>query len=301
MGTRPVSASNGLEFSHCPVCETDHSVLWMDDHKVTRYVRCTDCGTVYASPRAPHRTRYAWLDSTFSAGQMAFEIAARRQHALKIEAAVIQRYIQGGAMLDVGCDLGGFFEWFPSPAWEKYGVDVSVSAARYAGQTYSAQAFPGTVREAAFPSCSFDLVTMMDMLYYSEDPSRDLIEVSRILKPKGMLAIELCGHHYQLARSRGPLCFLLDHRWTRLQTDSAYLYWFTPVGLRRLLDKSGFEIVHWEVIPSPHQSSVLLAALSGFYYGLTSALASLSFELLGLAPKYLYIARPKTARAEGEK
>lgn len=291
MGTRPASMPHEVEFSNCPICETDSSVLWMDDHKPTRYVRCTHCGTVYASPRSSHLTRYKWLENTFSAGQVAFENAARRQSALGIEAAIIRRYIKGGAMLDIGCDLGVFFKWFPSPAWQKHGVDVSASAAAYAAQTYSASVFPGAVREAAFPSCSFDLVTMMDMLYFPEDPWGDLLEVARILKPKGLLAVELCGHHYQLIRSRGPLCLLLDRQWTRLQTDSAFLYWFSPAGLCRLLNKSGFEIVHWEVIPSPDQPNLLFAALSRSYFRLISRLADLSFNLLGLAPKYLCIAR----------
>lgn len=291
MGTRPASIPYEVEFSNCPICETDGSVVWMDDHKPTRYVRCTHCGTVYASPRSSHLTRYKWLENTFSAGQVAFENAAKRRSALGMEAAIIHRYIKGGAMLDIGCDLGDLFKWFPGPAWQRYGVEVSASAAAYAAETHSASVFPGTIRQLAFPECSFDLVTMMDMLYFPEDPLRDLGQVARILKPNGLLAIELCGQSYQLCRSRGPLCLLLDRRWTRLQTDSAFLNWFSPAGLRRLLNKSGFEILDWQVIPSPDQPNLLFATLSRSYFRLISSLADLAFNFLDLAPKYMCIAK----------
>jgi len=55
----------------------------------------------------------------------------------------------------------------------------------------------GTIHDAAFADESFDLVTMIDMLYYLDDPRADLDRVVRLLKPGGCLAIEVTGEAYQ--------------------------------------------------------------------------------------------------------
>ena len=281
----------GLEVVDCPVCGPAPSTVWMDEGKPTRYVRCRTCGTVYASPRASHAVRYAWLDQTFGLGANAVANAMGRRPALAQEAALIQNHVREGRMLDIGCDLGDLFEWFAGPAWQRYGVEISPSAARYAAETFAAQVFTGTVHEAAFPNASFDVVTMIDMLYYVEDPRADLQEVARILKPGGLVAIEITGQSYQLRRSRGLLCWLLDHRWTRLYTDSSYLFWFGPEGLQRLLQVCGFEIVADHVIGSPVSSRSWRNHLAAGYCGLISGASRLSRRWLGWAPKHLVLAR----------
>lgn len=291
MSDRLTSTTNDIEYINCPVCETDDSVVWMEDGKPTRYVRCRTCRTVYASPRASKSVRYAWLDTTFGYGQNALQNSKSRQPVLAQEAAILQSHITGGRFLDIGCDLGDLFNWFQSREWQRFGIELSPSAAAYANKTYDAQVFTGTVREASFQNGFFDLVTMLDMLYYVDDPRADLEEVSRILKPGGLLAIEIAGQTYQLLRSRGMLCWLLDHRWTRLHTDSSYLYWFNPSGLQRLLEKCGFRVVDWYVIPSPKSFNWAIDLLANTYAYILSILVRLSSRTLTFSPKYLCLAR----------
>ena len=100
---------SGLEHVDCPICGPADRSTWLDDGQATRYVRCRTCGTVYASPRTPRAIRYSWLDHSFSASDDAFRNAAKRHPVLAAEADIINRHITGGAMLDVGCDLGDFF------------------------------------------------------------------------------------------------------------------------------------------------------------------------------------------------
>ena len=93
-----------------------------------------------------------------------------RRQALRQEAEFIQGYVPSGKFLDVGCSSGDFFEFFPQPIWERYGVELSSSAAAYTAQAYTAQVFAGTLRSANWPGEFFDLVSMIDMLYYVDDP-----------------------------------------------------------------------------------------------------------------------------------
>jgi SAM-dependent methyltransferase len=288
---RLVSTTNDIEHVNCPVCDTDDHVVWMEDGKPTRYVRCRTCRTVYASPRASKAVRYAWLDTTFGYGENALQNSKNRQPVLAQEASILQNYLNGGRLLDVGCDLGDFFKWFHNPQWQRFGVEISPSAAAYAGKTYSAQVFTGTLRESAFPNAFFDLVTMLDMLYYVDNPRADLEEVSRILKPGGLLAIELAGQTYQLLRSRGLLCLLLDHRWTRLHTDSSYLYWFNPEGLKKLLKNCGFKVIDVNVVGSPTSPSLIRNYIADVYQAIITITARMSIRWLTCGPKYFLLAQ----------
>jgi len=287
-----------VENVECPVCGPSPTRTWLNDGKLTCYVRCLSCGTVYASPRAPLATRYAWLDQTFGVGSNAFANATVRHAALSIESAILRRRLpDGGALLDIGCDLGSLFGWFDGPAWQRFGVELAPSAAAYASQVHAATVFAGTLRQANYPSASFDLITMMDMLYYLDDPQRDLQEVARILKPGGTLAIEISGQAYQLLRSRGPLCWLVEGRWTRLHTDSSYLFWPNPAGMQLLLQRCGLQTVEWHVIPSPEQSNHILGLLSRAHFGALSLMAKVFPLALTYAPKFLLVATNATRHA----
>ena len=291
MSDRLTSTANDIEYVNCPVCETDDHVVWMEDGKPTRYVRCRTCRTVYASPRLAFAKRFDWLNKTFALGPNALTNAANRKPTLVQEAEFIQRFISRGRILDIGCDLGDFFQQFHGPEWQRFGVELSPSAAAYANKTYNAQVFTGTVHQATFPDAFFDLVTMIDMLYYVDDPRADLKEVSRIIKPGGLLAIELAGQAYQLLRSRGVLCWFLDHRWTRLHTDSSYLYWFNTDGLKKLLGDCGFKVTVAHVVGSPTSSSLIRNYMARTYRTFINVVTHMSHWWLTLAPKYLLLAQ----------
>jgi SAM-dependent methyltransferase len=264
--------------------------VWLDDGKPTRYLRCRTCGTVYASPRASRASRHAQIDSTFGVGTISERNAASRRPALAAEAEVIKRFIPSGTLLDIGCDLGDFFPFFPSPTWERFGVELSCSAASYASKTYAAQVHAGTLEAANYPSRSFDVVTMIDMLFYLDDPVAELQTVARVLRPGGLLGIEIPGLSYTLLRNKGLLCLLIDGEWSRLRTDSSYLYWFSMSGLSKLLKQCGFTPCYWEAVSSPVRTS--LAQILSMLYG--SSMRRISGRWprsLAWAPKYLCLAR----------
>jgi len=230
-----------LERVDCPVCGPSQTTIWLNDSKLTSYTRCTRCGTVYASPRLAQKVRHNKIDSAWSYSPKLLSFEACRHPALKQEAEFIQHYIQSGRFLDVGCSSGDFFEFFPKPAWKRYGVELSSSAAAYSAQAYGAQVFAGTLRSANWSGEFFDLVSMIDMFYYLDDPLAEIKEVKRILKPSGIFAIEITGQAYMFFRSRGLMALLMDGRWCRLSSES-HLFWFNPTGLRQLLEITGFNL-----------------------------------------------------------
>lgn len=290
MVEQPVHSAD-VESVPCPVCGPAPYKIWMEDGKPTRYLRCRSCRTIYASPRSTWSARYAWLDEKFGLCEPATENARRRIPALRTEAQFILKHKRCGKLLDVGCDLGDFFEMFPPPDWERHGVELSPSAAAFAAQKHGAQVKAGTLIQAEYPGESFDVITLIDLFYYMDDPHLELKEIHRVLKPDGLVAIEFPGQAYQMMRSRGLISRLLDGRWTRLRTDSAYINWYSPKALQRLLVKNGFEILEWRLVASPVQNSVARSLMTRAYVDLVSLMARISMNCMSFVPKYFVIAK----------
>ena len=286
-----IKNEDDVEVVDCPICGPAPFRVWMEDGHPTRYVKCLECKTIYASPRASWASRYAWLDSKFGISEHAEDNARIRRPALKVEAGYIYAHVTEGKLLDVGCDLGDFFEMFPSPDWERYGVELAPSAAAYASEKQAAKVYAGTLKSASFPDNFFDVVTLIDLIYYMDDPNGELEEIFRITKPGGVLAIEAPGQSYQMNRSKGIVPLILDRKWTRLRTNSAYINWYTPTGLNWLLIKNGFTPLEWKLVSSPIQQTGFRAMLTRIYVSLMGYCSKIFPTSLTFAPKYFCIAK----------
>jgi SAM-dependent methyltransferase len=279
-----------LETIKCPVCGPSQTRIWLDDGQKTKYIRCTGCGTVFASPRLSRSVRHARTDAAWSYSPRLLSFEANRRQALRQDAEFIQEFVNEGKLLDVGCSSGDFFDFFPLLRWERHGVELSSSAAAYASTAHSAHVRPGTLQSAAWPGEFFDLVSMIDMFYYVDDPKSELLEVRRILKPTGMLAIEITGQAYMFFRSRGVIALAMEGHWSRLSSDS-HLFWFNPKGLQQLLRNVGFQPIAWRIVPGPTRSNPISNFISSTYYRVYSAFAGHSMKGLNWAPKYICLAQ----------
>ncbi len=275
----------------CPICGPVGTRTRLDEGKGTRYVECIRCHTVFASPRRSRQRRVKELTTRFNAGAFAFDNAARREPALATEAALIQRLMPEGRLLDVGCDTGNLFKFFDRSRFTFHGVELAPGAAQYARETFKADVFAGTLHEARLPESFFDIVTVLDTFYYVDDPRRELMELHRVLKPGGLLAVEIPGQKYHLLRGGALACRLLDHQHARVTSDSDYLYWFTASSLNQLLAVTGFRHLVSYVIPSPDSQSPLVRALTRAHYVSMRILASVWAGGLDYSPKFLCVSR----------
>jgi SAM-dependent methyltransferase len=279
-----------IESVDCPVCGPSQTKVWLASDSPARYVRCLQCNTVFASPRLSRSIRYSNEETVWEYSQELLTREALRIPALKQEAEYIQRHVQCGRLLDIGCSSGDFFNFFPEPAWERSGVELSASATEYTSRAYNADVRAGTLCSAHWTRASFDLVTFIDMLYLVDDPRAEMKEARRILKPNGIVAIEISGQAYMFLRSRGLIALMMERRWCRLNPDT-HLYWFTPDSLTRLLASCGLQPFAWYMTRSQARPDSFTNFLASAYYAIFSSMAGNSTRLLNWAPKYLCLAR----------
>jgi SAM-dependent methyltransferase len=269
------------------LCRKDDVEVFVRGEGAAQVVRCKNDGLLFRNPQPTpgeveaHQTQFvARTDPKWF---------VQRQRVLRRAAQAIQAVKPGGTLLDIGCATGNFFENFKNGTWRLCGLDTSPMGVEVTRAKYKAEVFCGTLREAHYPAAFFDVVTVMDTLYYSPDPRADLTEMHRILKDDGLLAVEIPGLRAMTAREKGLVCWLLDGQWARLFAIQGILYYFSPYTMKLLLQLTGFRLL--KMIPGP---SVSLGkwgqAFHQLWFGLAWLLFKASAGTFSTAGRELYLA-----------
>lgn len=146
------------------------------------------------------------------------------------------RIPHAGRVLDVGCGVGDRLTLLNLAGYESYGVEVSESAAAIAERVHGAdRVFHGTFHRACYPDDFFDCVTFYHVFEHLQCPQDVLEEARRILKPGGVVFIELPNIDSVGYR-------LFKKRWQPLHVPQ-HLFHFSPSSLTALVEKLGFRVL----------------------------------------------------------
>jgi SAM-dependent methyltransferase len=252
-------------------------------------VRCKNDGLIFLSPR-PTSECLREFHGRFVRQDNLELFDSYRKDILRREARAIKEIKCGGNLLDIGCATGTFFENFQAAGWNLFGVDTAGLGVAQARSKYGADVFCGTLREAQYPSDFFDVVTLLDTIYYAPDPRAELDEIGRILKRDGVLAVEIPGLNYTLLRERGPVCWLLDRKWSRGLPHSLHLFYFSPNTIRAVLERAGFGVIK----TMPEQASLgggrVRHLLNDVHFGLARLIFRSTRGKISIAGKEFYLA-----------
>jgi ubiquinone/menaquinone biosynthesis C-methylase UbiE len=148
--------------------------------------------------------------------------------------AQIQGYTNGpGALVDVGSGAAYFVERAQCKGWDAYGVEVGDWAAAVARERSVENIRIGTLADQNFDDESFDAVTANQVLEHLPNPTRELKEIYRILKPGGVF--------YANVPNFQCLSILLGRDDFEGNHPMGHLSYFTPKTLARLIDNAGFK------------------------------------------------------------
>jgi SAM-dependent methyltransferase len=128
----------------------------------------------------------------------------------------IARFARGKkllTLLDAGCGTGKLLE--TCQEYGAVGLELSAEALPFLRRRGLANVVLGSVCQMPFCDACFDVVVSMDVLYHVASP-RDLDglrEMSRVLKPGGLLLLNLPA--YEFLRSRHDIAIHTCQRYTR--------------------------------------------------------------------------------------
>jgi ubiquinone/menaquinone biosynthesis C-methylase UbiE len=163
---------------------------------------------------------------------------AMHGHALR----ALESLPAGARVLDAGCGTGGFLARLREarPEAELYGVEFAEGAAARAAAKAGAHIVCGTVNALPFPDTCFDAVTSLDVICHAGvEPSEALAEFRRVLRPGGLLVLNLPGHEWLKSAHD-----LRVHNARRFECS----------GIRALLEAAGFaspDARHWNSLLLP--------------------------------------------------
>jgi len=140
-------------------------------------------------------------------------------------------------LLDVGCGAGYLLDAGRALGWEVQGVELSPFAADQAREEQGLPVFQGELAEASFPSESFDLIVMRELLEHVADPLALLLEARRIVRGDGLLFVQVPND------LEGMRMRLFRQVWWLI--PPLHLYYFQRETLQSLLGKAGFRVARW--------------------------------------------------------
>lgn len=139
------------------------------------------------------------------------------------------------SMLDVGCGEGNTMKIFKKHGWDVYGVEESLDHIEHARKY-------GTVFKAGHISdeLRFDVIHMGHVLEHVENPKEFLMSYQKLLKPGGVIYIEVPNTPYP-----DTLWWDNDRIMWRLHEfeESGHLWEFTVGGLVSTVREAGLEPV----------------------------------------------------------
>lgn len=291
-----------MKFVKCNLCGQDKTKflfygqdrIYSTDNQNFSIVKCKNCGLVYLNPQpsteelsqyypddyaayqAPNGNKNIFLENhfySFFRGIKRYLLPTKfnlkkKQQSLQIDSDTsIKRF------LDFGCGSGKLLEEVRKkhPNWELYGLDVDERACSTTSKK-GFRVYCGDVFNAKYDDNFFDVINTSQVLEHVPNPFQVLTELNRILKPNGLLQVDVPNFSSAAAR-------VFKTYWINLDVPR-HLYHFTPRVIKKMLIQTGFEVERITFKHGIYSEKSLPRSIDLFLHERITRLDPLLFHLL---------------------
>lgn len=216
-------------------------------------VRCPACGHMQLE-RLPGEEElgaaYAVAESEAYVEEEAGERETARRTLERIE-----RYVERGALLDVGCWVGFLLAEADRRGWDTLGVEPSAFASAYARDRLGLQVVSGDLGDRALDARRFDAIVLGDVIEHLPHPGGALDRLATLLSPSGVVALVLPDAGSRVARAMGA------RWWSVIPTHVQY---FTRRSITTLLERHGFQPLYLATAPKAFTVRYYLERIGGY-------------------------------------
>ncbi len=235
----------------CPVCfgqqwelfTTAVDRFFLRPEESWEIQRCQECGFGWTTPVLSEQEIKAYYPPTYH-GDTVRTIEAflsgelQRSRSWKGEEEkvdLVQRFVDKGRILDVGCADGKFLWALDPEKWDRTGVDFAEPTVRLVKEKIrDLTLIEGDLFSDKLPENSFDVITFWHVLEHLPQPRAVLERTHRLLRPGGWLFISLPNFNSLQAR-------LFQRHWYSFDVPR-HLYHFAPRPLNLLLEETGLKV-----------------------------------------------------------
>ena len=203
--------------------------------------RCQDCGFGLTTPVLSEEKIKQYYPSTYH-GDTVQTIEAflsgelqrsRSWKGEKEKVDLVQRFVDKGRILDVGCADGKFLWALDPEKWDRTGVGFAEHTVRLVNDKIpDLTLIEGDLFSDKLSENSFDVITFWHVLEHLPQPRAVLERTHKLLRPGGWLFISLPNFDSLQAR-------LFQRHWYAFDDVPRHLYHFAPRPLELLLKENG--------------------------------------------------------------
>lgn len=237
--------SLSTEDAPCPLCGHDAlDVVYADvpDHLFDTegrwsVARCASCGLKQTVPRLTTEGLAAFYDEAYTETLAGFHSSeAGDAWLVEYRLNVIRKVYRPGPddhLLDLGCSFGQFLHHAAQDTGARCtGVDLDEATVARARAHERITYLSGAIEDVDIEPASVSVATLYHVLEHTTDPVGTLRRVGELLRPDGLLVVEVpdWGSWWRL---------LFRRHWLPLMVPQHLLHFDAPT-LRRTLAKAGF-------------------------------------------------------------
>lgn len=170
---------------NCPVCSSENKAEWAR-HDFFQADQCEECGFVFINPSLDEDGLNYYYSNYIGDRLKNLKKMEERLIQYKIDADFIERFVDHGSLLDVGCN-GGFFLDALSKNFNKFGIEIDSDAVTYAKQNYDFNIENCNIGEDSFSENTFDVISFRGVIEHMLEPKHALKRAGELLKPGGYI------------------------------------------------------------------------------------------------------------------
>ena len=246
------------KFVPCPFCEKTSAKFWFIKDNFNLY-RCKKCKLIFIHP-LPQTVNNIYSKNYFCGAKQGRGYVNYDEDK-KSDLPTFHSYLDriektaatGGQLLDIGAATGTFLEVARQRGWQTKGVEISAYAAAE-GVKKNLDIVAGTIQTARLNHNFFDVITLWDVFEHVENPKKEIEDISDLLKPNGVIAMNL--------PDTGSLFAKISGKFWPLLLPPEHIHLFSKKGLINLLERKGYKILITDRIGKKFKPAYILQILS---------------------------------------
>lgn len=294
------------KISICPVCVNSVS---NDLCMVSLQVRgkqyaeiqlklCKKCQLIWASKSGSERVLKEYFSTLakYTFPDFATRTFETRKRVFEYVLKILDMASEGkGRILDVGSAYGHFLKMAEDRGWEVYGIEPSEAGCRYSTNSLGLRnIINGDIPSITLQEDFFDVITLLDSLYYFSDPLKDLVKLYKALKKGGILVVRITNVSI-LARLYVKLIpfknTFIAHGNPFTPIGDAF-YYFSEKTMRIILERAGFK-VDKVIVSAPNRLNLfsMRSVFENLVYNLAEFIYFATFKKINIFPSLIIIGK----------
>jgi 2-polyprenyl-3-methyl-5-hydroxy-6-metoxy-1,4-benzoquinol methylase len=242
----------------CPLCKRLSAILWLE--KFGRHIfRCSICNHIFVqwNEQILKQTRESYNNGVIFTkdGNESYYFENSNIRSLGLKLRWINKFCKiNGTLLDVGSNFGHFLK-IAQRQFKAQGIDISSYAVEWSRRNLGVNNAVASIEDLPPAYMGpYDVITMWDVIEHLPLWEKAFGNITKALKPKGLLFLTTPDSSSIIARLLGKHWYYLD--------PMQHFSLFSKKNLIRILENFGFEIVDMYYVGRYYKIKYILDRLS---------------------------------------